>query len=151
MHFEVSQNFPEAAQMHGFEGGSIMISVPQFSCPHFRYLVLLNHREQTLRFFHRCRHFLDCSAPGGKSLQLDVHILTQKLGNCNLMSEPLGILSCLIVLQQISQTLKNIYACSQQTWISWRGSHQSLVNKKTKFRCLSPRANYADKATNFCE
>jgi hypothetical protein len=43
--------------------------------------------QDTLRFLLRRRHFLNCSDPGGKSLQLHVHALIQNFDSCNLLPE----------------------------------------------------------------
>jgi hypothetical protein len=43
--------------------------------------------QNTLPFLQRYRHFLDCSASDGKSLQLHVHALIQNFDCCNLMSD----------------------------------------------------------------
>jgi hypothetical protein len=51
------------------------------------------------------RHFLDCSAPGGRSLQLHVHALIRNFDSCNSMYESCDVLSCLITF-----TLKFYYS-----------------------------------------
>jgi hypothetical protein len=57
---------------------------------------MLNH---TLHFLLRCHHFLDCSAPVSRSLELHVHDWND---SCNLCLKT-ALLSCLTVSQQISK------------------------------------------------
>lgn len=57
--------------------------------------LILNH---TLHFLLRCHHFLACSAPISKSLELHVH---NSNDSCNLCLKT--VLSCLTVSQQISK------------------------------------------------
>jgi hypothetical protein len=62
------------------------------------YLVLSDHRIH-YAFSEKCRHFLDCTALGGKSLKLHAHDLTKNSDSCNLMPESSDQVSRLTVSQ----------------------------------------------------
>jgi hypothetical protein len=59
------------------------------------FLGVIKQRD-TFNYFHMCRHFLDRSAAGGKSLQLNVHAFVRNFDNFGLMSETTTV--CIILL-----------------------------------------------------
>jgi hypothetical protein len=79
---------------------------------HSFHTVGLIKPQNTHRILQRYRHYLECSAPGDKSLQLHVRELIQYFGSCNLMSEISDILPRLNVWQYIFETVKIICAHS---------------------------------------